>query len=99
MKLKIALKSLNGMSTIQFMREVGYFVSPDKRSTENSFIRRIGRDDYPRFHIYTKQLQEHIIIDVHLDQKKSSYGGYTAHSGEYDGKVVEEEVNRLQSFL
>ncbi len=41
-----------------------------------------------------KQVQ-HDIFNLHLDQRHSRYEGIAAHSGEYDGKVVEEESARI----
>jgi len=34
-----------------------------------------------------------------LDQKKPIYQGTPAHSGEYEGKVVEEETERIKQIL
>ncbi len=39
------------------------------------------------------------MLNLHLDQKKASYKGQKAHSAEYDGQVVENEINRLSSLL
>jgi len=55
--------------------------------------------DYPRFHIYTKEEGNQIIINLHLDQKKPSYEGSHAHSGDYDSETVKEEAGRIRSIL
>ena len=63
----------------------GYaFLRKDEKTDEMSFVKRIGGGDYPRFHIYVKMIgYTKAEINLHLDQKKTSYEGSTAHSGEY----------------
>lgn len=60
---------------------------------------RLGGRFYPRFHLYIKDKGDVIIFDLHLDQKKASYKGQRAHSGEYDGPLVEEEIGRIERWL
>jgi glucan phosphorylase len=81
------------------MRVIGYCPAPAK--AELSFIRRIGIGDYPRFHIYLKadKSSNKIIFNLHLDQKKPVYQGARAHSAEYEGRVVEQEVERIRTCL
>lgn len=64
-----------------------------------SFAKRIHRDFYPRFHVYIKEDRETVIFDLHLDQKRPIYEGVTAHSGEYDGEVVEREAARIKAEI
>ena len=75
-------------SPLNVLRRLGY--SFDKRveaTGELSFVRRAGVDEYPRFHVFVKQTGfSKVEINVHLDQKKASYQGATAHSGEYDNE-------------
>ncbi|OGF28177.1 hypothetical protein A2303_01885 [Candidatus Falkowbacteria bacterium RIFOXYB2_FULL_47_14] len=78
----------------RFMRHAGYAPHLD------SFVRRLTRLEYPRFHVYLKEEKDRVIINLHLDQKKPSYGGGThAHSGEYDGELVRGEIGRLKELL
>ena len=39
------------------------------------------------------------MFNLHLDQKKPTYEGHVAHSGEYDGELVEEEAERIRRIL
>ncbi len=39
-----------------------------------------------------------LIINLHLDQKRPSYGTARAHSGEYDSPLVANEGQRIKSF-
>ncbi len=75
------------------MRQAGYH---PYETGESSFIRRLGPDDYPRFHAYVSR--ETGEINLHLDQKKPIYKGTTAHSGEYDGELVEKEAERIKKI-
>ena len=38
-------------------------------------------------------------INLHLDQKRPVYRGTSAHGGEYEGEVVEQEAARIISIL
>jgi len=73
-------------SPLNVLRRAGYaFLRKDERSGEMSFIKRVGNGDYPRFHVYVRTSAKGAVeITLHLDQKKASYEGATAHSGEYE---------------
>jgi hypothetical protein len=66
---------------------------------KTSYAKRIHRDFYPRFHVYIQTEGETVIFNLHLDQKRPIYEGVTAHSGEYDGEVVEREGERIASSI
>jgi len=76
----------------------GYGKIVDRRMGKTSFAKRIHRDFYPRFHVYIKEDGDSVIFDLHLDQKRPIYEGVTAHSGEYDGEVVEREAERIRGL-
>ena len=83
-----------------FDREVGP-VKPNGHgaSAEASCMRRIAGHDYPRYHAYVKKEDTTLIVNLHIDQKKPSYGGADhAHNGEYDGELVEREADRIRGF-
>ena len=82
------------------MRKVGYiFQSRDKERVVLIFIRPLGRNGYPRFHLYLKVEQDELIFNLHLDQKRPIYKGTSAHSGEYEGAVVETEAERIKQIF
>lgn len=66
-----------------------------------SFVRPLARAGFPRFHIYAKVEGSDLIINIHLDQKKETYGQDTRHHGEYDldSKALQDEVGRIKSIL
>ena len=75
----------------RILQQAGYHMHND------SFVKRLSSDYYPRFHIYiNKQTDEMIEFNVHLDQRRGVHAGATAHAGEYDSEVVVNEANRLQ---
>ncbi len=97
MKLKVPKDKLD-ITPEQFLRRAGY-VFIQNRSGKESFVRRLGRNFYPRFHIYIEKNKDYIVFSLHLDQKRPIYSGAHAHSAEYDGKVVEAEIERLRNLM
>lgn len=82
----------------KFIQRCGYGRIFDRHSGETSYARRLRGDFYPRFHVYIKDGGSSWIFNLHLDQKRPIYEGVTAHSGEYDGLVVEKETERISSL-
>lgn len=78
-----------------FILRCGYGRIFDRKTNQESFARRLRGDMYPRFHIYIKDGGKSWVFNLHLDQKRPSYGVGHAHSGEYDGKIVEAEAERI----
>lgn len=76
-------------------RQLGYHPSPDGRS----YIRRLGSGLYPRYHAYVEIEDDRLKINLHLDQKKPSYQGQKAHSGEYQGELIIQEKIRIQQYI
>lgn len=81
------------------MRRAGYVEFRDPRTGEVSYTRRLGTYFYPRFHVYLEAAGSGLRLNLHLDQKQPSYPGGRKHSGEYDGPVVEGEMERLKKLL
>ncbi len=85
-------------SLVNTMRRLGYRPLGYTPSGELNCVRPLGAD-YPRLHCYvTKTLLDGFMFSLHLDQKRPSYGGETAHSGDYDGEVVEGEAERIKGI-
>lgn len=84
---------------ITLLRRAGY-VFQRKENDEMSFVRPLARAGFPRFHAYVKIEKSDITINIHLDQKKETYGKDTRHHGEYenDGPLKEESVRLLGMF-
>lgn len=95
--MQIRLENL-GVNAVSFMRSCGYAFERQE-GEELSFMRRLAGYDYPRFHAYTHTENGVLVVNLHLDQKKPSYEGVSAHSGEYDGQLVEAEAERIKSFV
>jgi len=81
------------------MRTIGYQLAYFQNAGEVSVVRQIGRNDYPRFHLYIKENSNSFTFNLHLDQKKPSYEGSRGHSGDYNGSVVEGEAERMKQLL
>jgi len=98
MKIVLNKKALN-VNPDRFLRKVGYAMIRDGRTGKISYARHLGRGRYPRLHMYFDETSEKVSFNLHLDQKHASYQGNHMHNAEYDGEVVETEINRLKNFL
>ena len=95
MKFSIELK---GQTTLNVLRRCGYAPEgQDQKTGEFRFSKPLRGARYPRFHAYCVESAQRLIISLHLDQKQPSYEGSSAHSGEYDGALVEAETKRILS--
>lgn len=79
-------------------RTIGYHLLGEQGG-EFNFARPLSGNNYPRFHMYAMARPGEIVANLHLDQKRPSYEGTTAHSGEYEGKFIEEEATRIRDAL
>ncbi len=84
---------------IVLMRKIGY--SPHENfEGKVGFVRRTSGMPFPRFHIYsTPRSPQGLFLDLHFDAKRESYAGSRTHSLEKEGRVVEDEVQRLYGVL
>jgi hypothetical protein len=80
------------------VRRCGYGQIRDFKSGETSYVRRLRGDFYPRFHLYINS-ENPLVLNLHLDQKKASYEGSTAHSGDYDSDIVKQEAQRIYNQI
>ena len=80
------------------IRRIGYRPLGRAPEGELNCVRPLG-SDYPRFHIYLREEGDLFTFNLHLDQKKPSYAGVAAHSGEYDGETVRAEMLRIQEII
>jgi len=67
--------------------------------TEFEFVRRLSSLSYPRFHCYILIDDSKTRFNLHLDEKKRSYQGHKAHSGQYDSEMVQQELQRIITAL
>ncbi|MDP2736484.1 MAG: hypothetical protein Q8O59_01715 [bacterium] len=81
------------------LRQAGYAYLMDRNSGQESYVRRLNRGFYPRFHLYLEEQNNQVILNLHLDQKQASYEGAHAHNAEYDGELVEKEMERIKSYV
>ena len=92
--MKLRFKKIKE-NPVSLLRKVGYVFQHEENS-EMSFVRELAKAGYPRFHIYTKMEGADLVVNIHLDQKKETYGDSTRHHGEYDNAgPVKEEAQRI----
>ena len=96
--MQIEVKNVLG-NPVNNLRRLGYLFQRHE-GDEMSFVRPMAAAGYPRFHMYVKMNGADMLINIHLDMKKETYGDDTRHHGEYgnDG-VLKEEVRRLKALL
>jgi hypothetical protein len=82
-----------------FFRRAGY-VFVRREDDEMSFVRAMARSGYPRFHIFAHMEKDDFVINIHLDQKKETYGSGTRHHGEYENSdALKKEVERIKKLF
>lgn len=104
MKLIVNKSRLTNFNADEFLRRAGFAYIYDNLKGHGSYIKRLNRDFFPRLHVYVMEKKDNegrelIVIEMHLDQKKASYEGAKMHNAEYDGEVVENEMNNLKNLM
>ena len=100
--MKFVLKESFRDNIYNLIRRIGYrFLRKNEEESEYNFIRPLEAGGFPRFHIYLKVdlRTQNLIFNLHLDQKRPIYKGVSAHSGEYEGEIVETEAERIKKIL
>lgn len=97
--MKIQVKNITD-NPVNLLRRAGYSFQHHADRGEMSFVRPLARAGFPRFHIYAKMEGSDLMISIHLDQKKETYGKDTRHHGEYENEgALMEEVQRIARAL
>jgi hypothetical protein len=82
------------------LRDASYhFAGQDEKTGELEFTHSIRGNAFPRFHLFIKVAGDVFTFSLHLDQKAPVYRGGSAHQGEYDGALIEEEAQRINKQL
>jgi hypothetical protein len=98
--MKFIIKKISLENTPELMRKARYRYM-GQSGEQMSFVRAVGQNPYPRFHVYLNEdkTKREVYVTLHLDQKKMSYKGSTAHSGDYDGDLMTQEAKRIKEFF
>ena len=104
MKLFVNKSRLTNFNADEFLRRAGFAYIYDNVKQHGSYVKRLSKEYYPRLHVYVMEKTDAegrnlIVIEMHLDQKRASYSGTKMHSAEYDGEVVEAEINNLKNLM
>ncbi len=97
--MKFSIENNNKYNLAILIRKISYHYLGKTDNQEYSLVRTFERGGYPRFHIYLKITPEELFFSLHLDQKKPIHKGAPAHSADYEGKVVEQEAERIKQLL
>ncbi|MBI3956786.1 MAG: hypothetical protein HY340_02250 [Candidatus Kerfeldbacteria bacterium] len=94
--MKFTLKLPPDQNAPVVLNRAGYATFRDPNTGQTSYVKRLGDYFYPRFHLYVQSANTaQAICSLHLDMKQPSYTGSRAHSGEYDGEQVVNEIKRI----
>ena len=97
--MKFKFKENRKEDVFFLLRKCGYhYLGKNTEKNDFSFVRYLSPNQFPRFHIYVKENNGIIEGNIHLDQKKGIYRNSKAHSGEYDGSLLEEEIKRIKQI-
>jgi len=99
MRLHVDKDKLGNNNIKVFFNRLGYHQFYDNKTNQVSYIRRLSGLDYPRFHVYIKEKDKGVQFNLHFDEKKPSYEGSHAHSGEYEGPLVQAELERIRNYM
>lgn len=94
--MTISFPDLTFLQGVNLMRHAGYSLERARDTGEISFARRVHGTPFPRYHAYTEDRGGSLLVKLHLDQKAPSYGGSSAHAGEYEGETLEKEAVRIK---
>jgi len=84
---------------VNLLRQAGYIYQRNE-GMEMSFVRPLARQGYPRFHMYASLIGGQLIINIHLDQKKNTYGDNARHHGEYEKEgPLKIEAERIKGII
>lgn len=84
---------------VTLLRRAGY-VFQRKEDGEMSFTRALASSGFPRFHIYARIEERSLVVNIHLDRKKETYGNAKRHHGEYeDSGVLKNEIERINKII
>lgn len=98
--MKIHIEKSLHLNLTQALRRAGY--TPHQGRAEDSFVCPLSSASrYPQFHLYINKsaTDQQLILNLHLDQRAPTYGQNSAHGGEYEGEVVEQEAGRIEQIL
>jgi len=96
--MKILFDNVPSLQPRVLMRKAGYGEKVTKQG-KVSYIRRLRAAEFPRFHAYVDAKAKGFQVNLHLDQKGACYTGSAAHSGEYDGDLVNQEAERIKDVI
>ena len=80
------------------MRHLGYG-EQRTRAGQISYVKRVSGERFPRYHAYVEDMKSGMQVNLHVDQKEASHEGTSAHAGEYEGPIVEREMQLIASQI
>ncbi|OIO46335.1 hypothetical protein COX24_01905 [bacterium (Candidatus Gribaldobacteria) CG23_combo_of_CG06-09_8_20_14_all_37_87_8] len=100
--MKFIVANRTKENPVQLLRTLGYIAINKESYGEFNLVKQLAKNSFPRFHLFLKEVNDKSFsVNLHLDQKKPSYGKQTAHSGEYeqDNPLLEEEAGAIRQLF
>lgn len=97
--MKFRLPNNFSRNVPNLVRKAGYFQIFDQKSGKGSYIRKVGANRYPRFHLYITESEAEVVFDLHLDQSATRYNNQTAHNADYESEEVKQELTRIYQAI
>jgi hypothetical protein len=94
--MKTFIKGPLSTNARNLMRDLGYGEHLG-REGQLSYTKSARGDRFPRFHAYVEDRDGGVQINFHLDQKEGGGIGGHLHGGEYEGPLLEEEMQRIKA--
>ncbi|MBI4779160.1 hypothetical protein HY797_01760, partial [Candidatus Falkowbacteria bacterium] len=60
-------KNILNQAPESLLRQAGYAYLTDRNTGQESYVRRLNRGFYPRFHLYLEEQNKQVIFNLHLD--------------------------------
>lgn len=97
--MKFRLPNNFTQTPAMMVRRCGYLQIHDRISDQTSYVYKLTKERYPRFHLYITENTEETIFDLHLDQAKTRYDNQKAHNADYETPEVKAELTRVYTTI
>lgn len=93
--MKFRIPNKLSQNILFITRRIGYLRIINSIENQESFVRQLTKNHYPRFHLYITESEKEVIFDLHLDQSQAIYHNQKAHNAEYQSENVKTELTRI----
>lgn len=81
------------ISVAELCQKIDY--EPQLEKGCGNYVKPLGKDNYPRFHLLVEEGEGEFKLKLHLDRRR----GEDDHNSEYESERVAEEVKRIKGVI